>query len=107
MTKIIETQVMIHRTTDYTKDSSMQIHRTDVSQAAFTKEMKARAQRELHQTVGVTNVDGDIMIKEDQEPDRKKHARYPVKKCRGKTATASAEKTDNADKDAPTIDIRV
>jgi hypothetical protein len=88
------------------KDNSMQLHRTDVSQDAFTKEMKVRAQRELHQAVGVMNVDGDIMIKEEQGPDKKKQARHSRKKERVKTKTMTGEAQDD-EGNTSTIDIRI
>ncbi|MFZ5975304.1 MAG: hypothetical protein ACOYU3_07840 [Bacillota bacterium] len=106
MTKIIETQIMIHRTTEYAKESSLQLHRTDVSQEAFAKEMKARAQRELHKPVGVANVDGDIMIKEEQETDKRKHPRHPGKKTRAEPKGKTGGTPDNEDSTS-TIDIRI
>lgn len=84
MANVIETQGMIQRTTDFTKDSSLQLHRTDVSQDAFTKEMKVRAQRELQQTVGVTSTDGDIRIKENREEGSKSQPDAYAKKRRRK-----------------------
>ena len=71
MSNVIETQGMIQRTTDFTKDSSQQLHRTDVSQDSFTREMKVRSQRELQQTVGVSSTDGDIRIRENREEGAK------------------------------------
>ncbi len=106
MTNIIETQGMIQRTADFAKDSSHQLHRTDVSQDAFTKEMKARAQRELQQTVGVTGPDGDVRIKESRERGARQQAADPKKKQRRKAKTPSDAARRRYESDSK-FDIRI
>lgn len=107
MGNTIDTQMMVHRSTEFTKENSLQMHRTDVSQETFTKEMKLRAQQELQKPVGVENADGDIMIRtgrerEGQEPARKKRRK-------GAAATRKEAEHDRPAASDPnsTFDVRI
>ncbi len=106
MGNMIDTQMMVHRSTEYTKDNSIQLHRTDVSQETFTREMKLRAQMEMQKPVAVENADGDIIIREDRENKQPAQERQPQKKPKAprKSEGGGAPAKDAA---ASRIDIRI
>jgi len=87
MGNMIDTQMMVHRSTEYTKDNSIQLHRTQ-------------------KPVAVENADGDIIIREDRENKRPAQERQPQKKPKAlrKSEGGGAPAKDAA---ASRIDIRI
>ncbi len=106
----IQTQVMVQKSTDIAKDSSYQMHRTDVSQQAYTKAERVKADRELHQAVAVENADGNIMIRDEEdsqgEKQRKAHNLNQKKKKKTDSNNIDSKVTTSASGES-TFDVRI
>lgn len=105
----IQTQVMVQKATDIAKDSSYQMHRTDVSQEAYTKAEKVKADRELHQAVAVENADGSIMIRDEDDSQGEKQRRIQnLKQKKKKTDSNNSDSNaTTSDSGESTFDVRI
>ena len=107
MGNTVDTQMMVHRSTEFTKDNSIQLHRTDVSQETFTKEMKLRAQKDRQKPLEVDHADGDIQVRSDAKTPDKRQPSEGKRKRRPSAKDHEHEEERALPETGSTFDVRI